>query len=265
MIRVENVSAGYLNREVLRKISCNIDKKDFFGIIGKNGAGKSTFLRVLCNLIKPYSGDIFINYKSISSFSKREFAAAVSFLPQYVDVSLPFSVFEFIMFGRYPYMNIFKIPSAADYTAVEKVMDFLQIKSFAQRKINELSGGEKQRILIAQVLAQETEIIVFDEPTSHLDIGGQNSILEILKDLNERHGKTIILTLHDLNAAGEFCNKLVLIEDGSVCRHGTPEEVLNYKDIERVYNTRVIVKTNPVSNKPYVIPVGKIRKEFKSC
>ncbi|MDR3071072.1 MAG: ABC transporter ATP-binding protein [Endomicrobium sp.] len=258
MIHIENISAGYFKRKILNNVSLNIVQKDFLGIIGKNGAGKSTLLKVLCNLIKPCAGDVYINGKSISVFSKKAFAKTVSFLPQYVDTSLPFTVPEFIMFGRYPYMNMFKIPSNKDYIAVKKVMEFLDLTDFAEMKINELSGGEKQRVLIAQVLVQETDIIVFDEPTLHLDLGIQNSILGILNDLNQRHNKTIILTLHDLNAAAEFCNKLALMEKGSICNCGSPEEVLNYKDIERIYNTTVVVKTNPISNKPYVVPVCKV-------
>jgi iron complex transport system ATP-binding protein len=260
MIRIENISAGYLNRAVLKNISCSINSNDFFGIIGKNGAGKSTLLKVLCNLIEPYSGNIFIDNKNITSFKKNDFAKTISFLPQYVDTSLSFTVSEFIMFGRYPYMNILKIPSSNDYAVVKKIMEFLLITDFAERKINEISGGEKQRVLIAQVLAQETGIVVFDEPTSHLDIGAQHNVLEILRDLNEKYNKTIILTLHDLNSAGEFCSKLALLESGKICSYGTPEKVLNYKNIERVYNMMVVVKTNPISNKPYVIPVSRIKK-----
>jgi iron complex transport system ATP-binding protein len=258
MINIENISAGYLNKKVLKNISCNIFRKDFFGIIGKNGVGKSTLLKVLCDLLRPYSGHIYIHGKNITSFSKKEFAKMVSFLPQYMDNSSSFTVFEFIMLGRYPHMiNIFKIPSSRDYAATKNVMNFLNISDFSERKINELSGGEKQRVLIAQVLVQETDIIIFDEPTLHLDIGSQNNILEILRDLNGKYNKTIILTLHDLNAAGEFCNKLILMENGSICKYGAPEEVLNYKDIERIYNTTVVVKTNPISNKPYIIPISK--------
>ncbi|MDR1400948.1 MAG: ABC transporter ATP-binding protein [Endomicrobium sp.] len=258
MMHIDNVSAGYLDKEILKSISCKINEKDFFGVIGKNGVGKSTLLKVLCKLIKPYSGDVFVNCKNINYFSRREFAKMIAFLPQHVDTSsLSFSVFEFIAFGRYPYMNIFKIPSGKDYVVIKRIMDFLQITNLAQRKINELSGGEKQKILIAQVLAQETDIIVFDEPTSHLDIGSQNDILGILRDLNENYNKIIILTLHDLNVASEFCNKLVLLENGSICKYGTPEEVLNCVDIERVYNTEVIVKINPISHKPYVLSLSK--------
>jgi iron complex transport system ATP-binding protein len=257
MIRIENISAGYYDKNILKNISFNIFKKDFLGIIGKNGAGKSTLLRVLCNLIKPYSGNVFINSKNISTFSKKDFSTNVSFLPQYVDTALSLTVSEFIMFGRYPYMNIFKIPSNNDYIVIRRIMSFLYITDFAKIKINELSGGEKQMVLIAQVLAQETNIIIFDEPTSHLDIGIQNHIMEIFTELNKKYNKTIILTLHDLNIASEFCNKLVLIENGSICSYGSPKEVLNYKDISRIYNTTVVVKTNPISNKPHVIAVSK--------
>ncbi|MCA6070154.1 MAG: ABC transporter ATP-binding protein [Endomicrobium sp.] len=260
MIRIENITAGYLQQEVLKDVSCNINNKDFFGIIGKNGAGKSTLLKVLCNLIKPYSGNVTIDNKNINSFLKRDFAKIISFSSQHIDTSMPFTVSEFVMFGRYPYMNTLKIPSKNDYAVIDNVMNSLNIKNFAERKVNKLSYGERQKVLIAQVLAQETNIIVFDEPTSHLDIGSQNKILEILRDLNEKYNKTIVLTLHDLNAAGEFCNKLTLMENGSICSCGTPEEVLNCKDIERVYNTNVVVKTNPISNKPYVIPVSRIKE-----
>jgi iron complex transport system ATP-binding protein len=262
MIRIENISAGYLNKVILKNISCSINTNDVFGIIGKNGVGKSTLLKVLCKLIKPYSGNIFIRNKNITSLKRKDFAKIISFLPQYVDTSLPFTVLEFIMFGRYPYMNIFKVPSNNDYAVVKKIMDFLLITDLTKRKINEISGGEKQKVLIAQVLAQETDILIFDEPTAHLDIGSQSNILEILRDLNEKYNKTVILTLHDLNSAGEFCNRLALIENGEICNCGTPEKVLNYKDIERIYNMTVVVKTNPISNKPYVIPVSKIKRTY---
>ncbi|MDR0398472.1 MAG: ABC transporter ATP-binding protein [Endomicrobium sp.] len=258
MIQIKNIYAGYFGREVLKNVSFDVKQKDFFGIIGKNGAGKSTLLKIFSNLLKSYKGNVFIDNKNLESFKSKELAKRLSFLPQYSDMSMPFSVFEFVMFARFPYMNMFKFPSKNDCKAVEKAMDFLNITNLSERKITELSGGEKQKVLIAQVLAQETDIIIFDEPTSHLDIGSQNNILKLLSDLNEKHNKTIVLTLHDLNAAGEFCNKLLLLEDGFVCRYGTPEEVLNYKDIERVYNITVIVKTNPISNRPYVIPVSKI-------
>jgi iron complex transport system ATP-binding protein len=261
MMQVKNIYAGYLNKKILKNISFNIDSKDFFGIIGKNGSGKTTLLKVLCGLLRPYFGNIFLHEKDVYSFSKKELAKKISFLPQYVDTNLPFSVFEFIMLGRYPYMNMFKTPSTIDYNLVKENMKNLDMTNFSERKMNELSYGEKQKVLIAQVLVQETDIIIFDEPTLNLDIGSQSRILQLFKNLNENYNKTIITTLHDLNAAAEFCNKLILLKSGTIYNCGIPEKVLNYEDIERIYNTLVIVKTNPISKKPYVIPINK--KELK--
>ena len=257
IIEFKNVSAGYFKKPVLKDIYLRIEKGSWTGIIGRNGAGKSTLLKVLCGLLKPFSGEIKINGKTVSDYSKKEYSKIVAFMPQNTDTSFPFSVEEFIMLGRYPYMNVFKVPSAKDYEAVCEVMEFTGVKDFAKRNVNELSGGEKQRALIAQTIVQETDIMIFDEPTSHLDIGSQGDILELLKLLNEKYGKTVITTLHDLNAAGEFCDFTALMQEGKIKNYGKPEQVLNYADIEEVYKTTVIVKTNPISGKPYVIPIQK--------
>lgn len=257
IIELKNISAGYHKTEILKNIGLDIRRGSFTGIIGRNGAGKSTLLKVICGLLKPFSGTAVLNGKNINSYSKKEFALTTAFMPQNVDTSMPFSVESFVMFGRYPYMNAFKIPSKKDYEAVAEVMETAGIMDLRKRNICELSGGEKQRVLIAQTIAQGTEILIFDEPASHLDIGSQSDIMRLLRILNEKHNKTIVVTLHDLNAAGEFCDTLVLMDSGKIKNTGSPQEVLNYKDIEEVYKTTVIVKTNPISNKPYVIPVTK--------
>jgi len=257
MIEIKSIYAGYGNKEVLKGVNLSICKGSFTGIIGKNGAGKSTLLKTLCGLLKPVLGSVFVNCVDMRSFSKKEFARQLAFMPQNTAVSFPFSVAEFVLLGRYPYMNVLKMASQKDKDAVEEVLKFTRISELAQRNITELSGGERQKAFIAQTIVQETEIMVFDEPTSHLDIGGQNDILELLDTLNKKRGKTIVATLHDLNAAGEFCDTLVLMEDGEIKNSGKPEDVLNYTDIEKVYDTTVVVKTNPISNKPYVIPVRK--------
>ncbi|MDR1928491.1 MAG: ABC transporter ATP-binding protein [Endomicrobium sp.] len=261
MIYVKNISINYSNKKILNNVSFRVIHKDFFGIIGKNGAGKSTLLKILCNITKSYFGNVFINNRNIRSFSNKNFAKIISFLPQYIDTTLSLTTYEFILLGRYVYMNMFKIPSNDDHVVVKKVMNFLNIADFSSKKINVLSIGEKQKVLIAQVMVQDTDIIILDEPTSHLDIGAQNDILKILKYLTEKHNKTIIVSLHDLNAAGEFCNRLILIDNGSICNYGTPEKVLIQKDIEKIYNTTLIVEKNPISNKPYVILINKSNKK----
>lgn len=255
MIQIKNLSCGYNNIPIIKNISMNIKEGSFLGIIGKNGAGKTTLLKSIAGLLKPYCGNIYFDGNDIYKMKKILFAKKLSFMPQNMPIDFHFTVKDFIMFGRFPYMNMFKYASTNDYEIVEKVMVFTETKSFADRNILELSGGERQKVLIAQNLAQQTDVITFDEPTSHLDIGSQASIFKLLRTLNQKHNKTIITTIHDLNTAGEFCSHLILIDNGSVFSSGTTTEVLNYKDIEAVYNTTVVVKTNPVSNKPVVIPV----------
>lgn len=258
MIKIKDISAGYLPEvKVLDEINCDIAEGSFCGIIGRNGAGKSTLLRILCGLMKPFSGKIIINGTDISRLSKKDLSKTLSFMPQNPDTELAFSVEEFVMFGRYPHMNIFKTPSGKDRAAVNEALEFTGTVLLAKRPVNELSGGEKQKVLMAQTIVQETGILVLDEPASHLDIGGQSDILNLLRTLNGRRGKTVIVTLHDLNAAGEFCDNLILLQDGKIRNSGKPECVLNREDIEEVYKTKVAVHKNPVSGKPYIIPVNK--------
>jgi iron complex transport system ATP-binding protein len=257
MIKIDNIFAGYAKNQVLKNVNLNVKKNDFFCIVGKNGAGKSTLLKVIAKLLRPYSGSVLINSQNIDTFSKKKFAQKVAFLPQYVDMSLNLPVKDFIMFGRYPYMNILKIPSQKDYTIVSKILDFLKIPHLASKKVNELSGGERQIVLIAQVLVQETDIILFDEPTSHLDIGKQNAVLEILRELNTKFNKTIVLSLHDLNLASEFCNVIAFMENGSIYKYGAPKEVLNVENIKKIYNIKVVINKNPVSKKIFVLPISK--------
>jgi iron complex transport system ATP-binding protein len=256
MLEIKNISASYGSIQVLHDVNAVIENGSFTGIIGRNGAGKSTLLKILCGLHKASKGSILINGANVKDINKNDMAKILAFMPQTVDTSFPFSVREFILFGRYPYMNMLKIPTQNDWDEVEKTINFMGIAHIAGRKITGLSGGEKQKVLIAQTIAQNCSILVFDEPTAHLDIGGQYAILEFLKDLNEKFGKTIIATLHDLNAAGEFCSNLILMNEGRAMNAGSAEEVLNYQDIELAYQTKVVVKTNPISQKPYVIPIG---------
>lgn len=255
MIKIENVSLSYDKRTVLEDITLNLKEKSFIGIIGKNGTGKSTLLKSVVGLLKPVKGNIFIDDKNVYDMKKNVLAKKISFMPQTMQFDFSFNVKDFIMFGRYPYINMFKLASAEDFKIVEDVMKLTETSEFAERNINELSGGERQKVLLAQTLVQQTDIVALDEPTSHLDIGSQATIFKLLKMLNEKYNKTIITTVHDLNLAGEFCSDIVFLDDKKVINFGPAEKVLNYKDIEKVYDVKVVVHTNPVSKKPVVIPV----------
>lgn len=255
MIKIDKVSLSYDKRIVLEDISLSLKEKSFVGIIGKNGTGKSTLLKAVTGLLKPIKGNIFIDNEDVYKIKKGLLAKKISFMPQTMQFDFSFNVKDFIMFGRYPYINMFKLASKHDFQIVEDIMIFTQTTEFATRNMNELSGGEKQKVLLAQTLVQQTDIIALDEPTSHLDIGSQATIFKLLKMLNEKYGKTIITTVHDLNLAGEFCSDIVLLDNKKVLNFGTAEKVLNYKDIEKVYDVNVVVHTNPISKKPVVIPV----------
>ena len=255
MIEIKNVSLSYDKITALEDISLNLKDKSFIGIIGKNGTGKSTLLKAITGLLKPVKGNLFIDNKDIYKMKKKVLAKKISFMPQTMQFDFPFNVKDFIMFGRYPYINMFKLASKDDFKIVEDVMNFTQTTEFAERNINELSGGEKQKVLLAQTLVQQTDIIALDEPTSHLDIGSQAIIFKLLKMLNKKYNKTIITTIHDLNLAGEFCSDIVFLDNKKILSFGSAQKVLNCKDIEKVYGLNVVVKNNPVSNKPIVVPI----------
>ena len=255
MIKIDNINLSYGKKIVLKELSLDLKEKSFIGVIGKNGTGKSTLLKSIVGLLKPIKGKIFIDNEDVYKISKNILARKISFMPQTMQFDFPFNVKEFIMFGRFPYINMFKLASKEDIKIVEDIMKFTQTTEFANRNINELSGGEKQKVLLAQTLVQQTDIICLDEPTSHLDICSQSTIFKLLKMLNEKYNKTIITTIHDLNLAGEFCSDIVLLDNKKIFSYGLAKEVLNYKDIEKVYNITCVVYTNPVSKKPVVIPV----------
>lgn len=255
MIKIDNVSLSYDKDTILENININLKEKSFIGIIGKNGTGKSTLLKSIVGLLKPTRGNIFIDSIDIYKTQKKDLAKKISFMPQNIQFDFSFKVKDFVMFGRFPYMNMFKLATKQDFKIVDDIMYFMEIKKFENKNINELSGGEKQKVLLAQTLVQQTDIICLDEPTSHLDIGSQATIFKLLKMLNEKYNKTIITTVHDLNLAGEFCLEIVLLDNKKVFNHGLTQEVLNYSDIEKVYKTTVVVLTNPISKKPVVIPV----------
>lgn len=255
MIKINNISLSYDKNIVLENIDLNLKEKSFIGIIGRNGIGKSTLLKSIAGLLKPTKGNIFINDIDVYRTKKNVLAKKISFMPQSMQFDFSFTVKDFIMFGRYPYMNMFRFTTKQDFEIVDDVMNFTEIKGFENRNISELSGGEKQKVLLAQTLVQQTDIICLDEPTSHSHIGSQATIFTLLKMLNEKYNKTIIATVHDLNLAGEFCSDIALLDNKKIFNFGSAKKVLNYSDIEEVYNTTVVVKENPISKKPIVIPV----------
>lgn len=257
LLKVKSLSCGYDKREVIRNISFNVFEGDFLGIIGPNAAGKTTLFRAITAILEPSNGAVLYKSKNISKISPRDFAREVAVIPQIQDIPFPFSVEEFVLMGRFPHLNRFQPLRPNDYEILKEVLALADISDFRERKIGELSGGERQRVILAQGLAQQPTLLLLDEPTSHLDIAHQVQILDLIKRLNRQKGMTVLVILHDLNLASNYCDRLILLKEGRVFKEGSPFEVLTFKNIEEVYKTVVVVKENPISSKPYVLLVSE--------
>ncbi len=266
ILKVEHLTTGYEKKPIINDISFEIPRGAFVGIMGPNGAGKSTLFKAISKILSPWSGKILYKDKDISSLTIRAFAKQASTIPQFFEVPFSFTVEEFILMGRYPHRSRFEPLKSYDYKIAEEVITLFDIHPYRKRRISSLSGGELQRVVIAQGLAQEPELLLLDEPTSHLDIGHQIKIMDLICSLNKKRGLTVIAILHDLNLASNYCDTLVLLKEGKIFTSGSTEEVLTYQNVEHVYDTTVVVEKDPVLQKPHVflVPSQALRDSRKS-
>lgn len=256
VLKVENLSCGYDEKTVIKDISFSVEEGNFLGIIGPNSTGKTTLFRALTGILKFHKGSVLYKNRPIHKIPPLDFARETAVISQGIEMPFAFSVEEFVLMGRFPHSGRFGILTPRDYEALEKVLNFTDISSLRHRKISELSAGEKQRAVLAQGFIQEPKLLLLDEPTAHLDIAHQVQILDLVKKLNKEKGLTVIIILHDLNLAGSYCDKLILLDEGKIFKKGSPEEVITCRNIEDVYKTVVVVKKNPVSSKPCVFLVS---------
>ena len=243
LMAAENISFSYETSRVLKDLSVSIQKQDFIGMIGPNGSGKSTLIKILGGILKADSGLIQFKGTPLSKINKKLFAQSVSWIPQDHPMVFPFKVSEIVMMGRHPYLSALAFESEEDFDITRRAMETTMTSQFANRYFNEISGGEKQRVMIASALAQNPEIMLLDEPTSALDLKYQIQILNILKNLNVNHDMTLFIAMHDLNLASQFCNRLVLLSEGEIVRDGTPEQVLEKDILEQVYGIDIELST----------------------
>ncbi len=253
ILKVENLVAGYGSSFVLKNINFVINEGEFVGIIGPNASGKTTLLRTIAKILPVMKGTIYLFGKNIKEYSFTEYSKKVAFATKISDYALNYKVYDFIVLGRYPW----------NFENLDKNLDIyknFELNEILDKKLSELSSGELQRVIVAQTLVQDPKLLLLDEPVSHLDIAHQVHILDILKETNENKKLTIFSSFHELNLACEYCDKIILMSNGEIKKIGSPHEVIDYKIIEEVYNTQVVVKTNPISEKPYVIPVPMMWK-----
>jgi len=262
LIKINDLSGGYTGDLVVKEVSFSVKPGDFLGIIGPNGSGKSTLLKLMSKVLTPKCGSIVFDGRSIADISLKSFCQKVSFVPQDTMINFSFTVEEIVLMGRIPHLGRMQMETKKDHAAVIQAMTLTDTLAIKDRPIDELSAGERQRVVVARALAQEPALLFLDEPTSHLDIGHQVQLLDLLKKLNRKNGLAIVMVVHELNLAAEYCDRLILLNKGRIFRQGSVAEVLTYQNIETVYKTTVVVKDNPISSKPYVILVSE---EDKAC
>lgn len=261
MLEIKNLSCGYGSKIVLKDITFKLNTGEFTGIIGPNGSGKTTLLRAISRLIKPYKGNVLFNGEDIWSKKPQELAREIAVVSQSASFN-HMTVEEFILLGRIPHRkNLQFMETKKDMDVLGKTMLLTDTLKFRERFLDEMSGGEKQLAVIGRALAQEPKLLLLDEPTAHLDITHQVGILDLIKKLNQEFGLTVVMVLHDLNLASEYCERLILINEGRAYKIGHPNEVLNYQVVEEVYKTIVVVGKNPVSSKPYILLVSKEERQ----
>ena len=242
----------YSDQWVIEDVSFNICEGDFFGIIGPNGSGKSSLLKLISNIHTPQSGRIYLRETDIKMVGRAELSKTVSYIPQESSFLFPYTVAEIVSMGRYPHLKGKFFEDSYDKKVVTDAMTWVGIDALRDRAITDISGGEKQRAIIARGLAQEPEILIMDEPTTSLDIGHQMEIFNLLSRLNVERKMTIITSLHDLNLGSQYCDKIMLINRGKITAIGTPHEVITEDNIRNVYGCNVIVDMNPASGTPRV-------------
>ncbi len=250
-----NIFFAYGSVEVLHDVNMDVESGQMVGIIGPNGAGKTTLLRLLSGYLVPGNGTIELFGKDLRVYEKRKLAQLVATLPQTISTIFPYTTEEFILMGRYPHFDKRLRYGREEEEIVREVMGRMGIDQLSGRIVSTLSEGERQKVYLAQCIAQNPKVLLLDEPVSHLDIKHQMQTLELLAALNEK-GLTILMILHDLNLASEFCSRILLLSQGKIFADGDPAATITYQHLEEAYGTVVVVRTNPLSGKPLVLPVA---------
>jgi len=257
IFQAEHVTSGYDNKTILQDISVTIPSNQISIIIGANGCGKSTLLKTMARLIKPTSGQVTLDGKAIHKIQPKQLARVLGLLPQSPIVPEGITVADLVGRGRFPHHTFLKGWTKKDYEAVAEAMEIMNITEFADRHIDELSGGQRQRVWIAMALAQQTDILFLDEPTTYLDITYQVEILDMLTDLNKKYGTTIVMVLHDINLSARYADHIFALHKGQLVAEGTPEEVITSSLIKEIFGLDCMVIQDPISDSPSVIPIGR--------
>ncbi|MBN2061292.1 MAG: ABC transporter ATP-binding protein [Deltaproteobacteria bacterium] len=252
IMTLENIGFRYGHIRALQGVNLRIGEGEILGILGPNGSGKSTLLKIMDGVLAPDEGEIRINGMELSKFTRPELAREVAMVGQENHFRFSFTALEVVLMGRFPYLGRLQFEGAEDLMIARAAMSATHSLRLAGRSINELSGGEKQRVLIARALAQEPRSVLLDEPTSFLDIKFKREIFRLISNLSMEKGLSVILVSHDIDLVSRYCHRLLMLKRGSVHVIGEPGEVITASNIEEVYECPVFVDRDPVSGRPRV-------------
>lgn len=252
-LQADALTLRYEQRTISSNLSLNIPDGAFTVIVGPNACGKSTLLRALARLLAPAAGQVLLDQRPIGKFPAREVARQLGLLPQSATAPDGITVADLVARGRYPHQSFLRQWSKTDEQAVQQAMAATGVAELAERPLNELSGGQRQRVWIAMVLAQQTPILLLDEPTTYLDIAHQIELLDLLADLN-RQGRTVVAVLHDLNQACRYATHLVAMKDGAIVASGAPAQIFTEALVEQVFGLASMIIDDPVTGTPLLVP-----------
>ena len=251
-IKIANLNHSFGKRDVLRKLSFSVEKGDFFIIIGPNGSGKTTLMKLMAGIFKLQTGQVEILGHPNRSYAPRALARAAAFVPQRLPVDLPFTVGETVLLGRAPHQGRLGIESKQDLEIAKQAMQFTEVDHLAGSTIDQLSGGEQQRVFIARAICQEPEIMLLDEPTASLDLAHQVKVMDLMEKLKVEKAITVVMVSHDVNLAAMYSDQVLLLKDGEIVCIGSPSDVLSFRKLEETYGCKLVVDESPMGGFPRI-------------
>lgn len=263
-VTIKNLNWCYVGNEVLRDINLTINRSMFYCIVGPNGSGKTTLLKLISKVLKTEKNKVFIDDFDVACLKNREIAQKISCVPQSTNIDFDFSVLDIVLMGRNPYIKRFADENEQDMDIVKRAMITTNTWYLKDKNINEISGGERQRVIIARALAQETDIMLLDEPVSQLDIHHQVELMDTVEYLIASRNITVISVLHDLNLAAQYSDYIILLSDGCIQAQGTSEQVFTPVNIQKAYDIDVHVMKNPVTGRPHILPLKGNKISFEA-
>lgn len=265
MIEAKNIKVGYENRTIIEDLSLKINEGEIVSIIGPNGSGKSTLLKSLSKLLKRESGEVLLYEKFLDSMKNNEVSKVLSMVYQQNTSPSDITVRDLVYYGRIPHKKWYESKNKEDLEIVDWALENTGVKKYEDRVVSNLSGGERQRVWLSMALAQKTNILLLDEPTTYLDMCHQLELMELVKTINEKFNMTILMVLHDLNQAARYSHRVIIMKDGNIVADGKPEDVINKEIIHSVYNVKCCINKEPINNKPQIYPLEVCYKSEERC